>query len=407
MITTEGTIAIVGAGPAAATAADVLRKHGFDGQLMVIGDEEAAPYQRPPLSKGFLAGTLDAEKLNMFPPEWEKTLRIERIKARASRLDPTSRSIVCDTGQVVSYSSVLIATGVSARKPSFATGERVFTLRSLPDARGLSEYMKPGAKLLVIGAGFIGCEVAATATKLGVEVTIIESTSGPMSNVLGADLRAMFTEIHRENGVKFIFDDQVTDITEGLQGVFAATRAGRRIEADAVLVCIGSIPNVSFLDESGIAIKNGILVDSFCRSSEPQVYAAGDVANHDHPLFGRLRVEHHDNALRQATAAAKNMLGISTPYSDVHWIWSDQYEFNLQIAGSLTNADRAITRGSLDGRSVLRIYLRGDNTVQGALGINRGRDIAQLRRLVASRTRFDDRLLHDEEIALKDAILSA
>lgn len=255
--------------------------------------------------------------------------------------------------------------------------------------------------MIVIGAGFIGAEVAATCRAIGADVTVIEALDLPLQRILGREMGAACAAIHREHGVALRLNESVESVVETADGV-AVTTSGGRVDGDLVVVGIGITPNTAVAQRSGLDVDNGVLVDEFCRTNVPNVYAAGDVANHWHPLFGeRMRVEHFDNASRQGTAAANNMLGRVTPYDDPHWCWSDQYDHNLQYAGHASPSDEVVVRGSVEEFDFSAFYVR-DGIVRAAFAIDRGGDIMVAKELIAGRISVDVRILADEDIDLSE-----
>lgn len=298
--------------------------------------------------------------------------------------------------------AVLIATGGRPRGLPGVTGDRVHYLRTVDDSDRLRERLRPGARLIVIGAGFIGSEVAATARAGGAEVVIVEAMDVPMAHLLGPLAGAACAEIHRRAGVTVRLSERVESVTETGTGVVVTTSGGARIAGDAAVVGVGIEPNIEVAAESGIAVADGVIVDECCRSSMPNVYAAGDVAGHDHPLFGeRIRMEHLDNASRQARAAADAMLGRGSVFDDPHWFWSDQYERNLQYTGHAAASDRMVVRGSLAELDFTAFYLR-DGVLRAAFAVDRGTEIMAAKELVAARARIDPVVLADEDTDLME-----
>jgi len=403
---TDGLV-IVGAGPAAFAACNHLRGKGYDGAICIVGDEPGLPYERPPLSKAYMAGTLAEDELLLRPAEWYEENGIRHLaETRVAAVDVRGRSVVLANGESLPYEKLLIATGGTPRRLPGMDGERIATLRTKHDADRIGSYLAPGAKLAVLGGGFIGAEVAATARRKGVDVTIIEALDVPMKHALGAEIGDVYAQIHRDEGVRFELGSTIDDITEGASGLKLRTSRGIEIDCDLLVVGIGLVPNAGFLDGSGIDLDNGVVVDEFAETNVPGVYAAGDVANHWHPLYGRrMRVEHHDNALQQAACAMSNMLGEKTSYKTVHWVWSDQYEHNMQFAGSNLGCDEVVLRGSVDDRKFAVFYLK-QGRMMAVLGVNNGREVVAARRLIATGACFDPAALRDPGVKLKDAVIA-
>jgi 3-phenylpropionate/trans-cinnamate dioxygenase ferredoxin reductase subunit len=395
---------IVGASLAGGTAAATLRQDGFDGEIVLIGAEPEPPYERPPLSKQYLRGEADFEKALVRPAAFYEQARIQtRFGTRATRLDPVRRIVEVDSGPPVRYDKLLVATGVRNRRPAIPGLDLpgIFDLRSLRDADAIREEIAPGRKALVVGMGFIGCEVASSLRQKGVDVVSVDPSPAPLSRVLGEDVGRVIADVHRDHGVHAIFDDVVTRFEGGARVERAMTRGGRRIECDFAVIGVGVEPVTELVDGSGIDTVNGILVDEYCRTSADDVYAAGDVANHWHPGAGkRMRVEHWQNAMQQGAAAARNMLGRSQPYDPVHWFWSDQYDLNLQYAGFHREWEDMVIRGRPGERAFLAFYLH-EGRVDAVAGMNRGKEIRRAMPLIRSRRLVDPRQLADEDIDLR------
>jgi 3-phenylpropionate/trans-cinnamate dioxygenase ferredoxin reductase subunit len=280
-------------------------------------------------------------------------------------------------------------------------GDRVHYLRTIDDADRLRAVLTPGLRLIVIGSGFIGSEVAATARGLDVDVTIIDTLDVPMQRTLGRDIGSVCAAIHRRNGVTVRLGESVESVVEHADGIVVKTSA-TRLEGDHVVVGVGITPNIEVAQRSGVIVDNGILVDEYCRTNIPNVFAAGDIANHYHPLFDELmRVEHFDNANRQGAAAAMNMLGRPTVFADPHWFWSDQYDINIQYAGHAHEWDEVVVRGSVDDLDFCAFYLR-DGVLRGAFGVDRGGEVTAAKELIAARACADPQQLKDEDLDLSE-----
>jgi 3-phenylpropionate/trans-cinnamate dioxygenase ferredoxin reductase subunit len=403
------TFVIVGASLTGGTAAATLRQDGFDGDVILIGAEPHPPYERPPLSKQYLRGEVPFEKALVRPTGFYEAHAIDtRFGDAATHIDPAERKVQLASGRSVRYDKLLIATGVRNRRPPIPglDLQNVFDLRSVDDADALRAGIMYGRKVAVIGMGFIGCEVAASLRQQGVEVVCIDPSPTPLFRVLGEQLGPIMSTIHRDHGVEMIFEDIVTRFEGNRRVERVITKGGRRVDCDLAVVGVGVEPAVGFLAKSGVEISNGILVDEYCRTNVDDIYAAGDVANHYHPLFQqRMRVEHWQNAMQQGAAAATNMLGARKPYDPVHWFWSDQYEVNLQYAGFHREWDQVVVRGNLDARHFIAFYLN-QQRIDAVVALNRGKDVRRAMPLIKARAAVDPRQLADEGMDLRDLVES-
>lgn len=405
----SATFAIIGASLAGGTAAATLRQDGFDGDVILIGAEPQPPYERPPLSKQYLRGEAAFEKALVRPASFYAQNRIETLfGVRATRIKPRARVVELDTGRRVRYDKLLITTGVRNRRRPIPGLDLpgVFELRSVSDADAVRAQIVSGRRAVVVGMGFIGCEVAASLRQKGVEVVSVDPSPTPLFRVLGEQVGRVLTAIHRDRGVTTIFEDAVTRFEGSARVERVVTKRGRRLDCDFAVVGAGVEPVIDFLSGSGIETDNGILVDEQCRTTVDAVHAAGDVANHYHPVFGRrMRVEHWQNAIQQGAAAARSMLGQGQPYDAVHWFWSDQYDVNLQYAGFHHQAEQIVVRGSLERRDFLAFYLN-QGRVDAVVGVNRGRDVRRAMPLIKARAALDPRHLGDDDVDLRTLVES-
>lgn len=403
------TFVIVGASLAGATAAATLRAEGFDGRVILIGAESHPPYKRPPLSKGYLRGKIPVEKTRIRSAEFYEQNGIEtRLGSRVTRVDPRARSVELEANERVGYDKVLIATGGRNRRvpiPGLDMGG-VYDLRTIGDADRIRAEITPGRRAVVVGMGFIGSEVAASLREAGLEVVVIEVAQTPLVRVLGEEVGRVIEGIHRDHGVQMIFEDSVASF-EGVGRVERVrTKAGRRIECDFVVVGVGIEPVTDLVAGAGVTVDNGILVAEYSRTTVEGIYAAGDVANHYHPVFRRhIRVEHWQNALKQGEAAARSMLGKGSPYADVHWFWSDQFDASLQYAGFHTEWDELVVRGSLKGRRFVAFYLK-DGRVDAAVAIDNPGELRDSMSLIESRALVEPKSLRDEDFDLREEIIA-
>ncbi|HEX5947923.1 MAG TPA: FAD-dependent oxidoreductase [Actinomycetota bacterium] len=376
---------VVGGGVAAAAAVQGLRERGFDGRIVVVGEEREVPYERPPLSKEYLRGEQGRDSLPVHPDGWYRDHDVElRLGVRATALDPAAPAVTLEGGERLEADGVLLATGGRARRMPGEPSDRVLYLRRVGDADRIRDVIRSG-RLVVVGAGFIGAEVAASARVGGAEVTVLEKGQVPLNRAIGEEMGRIYAGIHRDHGVELRTEDGVASVEETAEGVVVRTEQGAVIEAGAVLVGIGIEPNIELAADAGLEIDNGLAVDERLATSAPGVFAAGDIANHLHPTFGRrIRVEHFDNALKMGTHVAGSMMGDQAPFTDPHWFWSDQYDVNLQYAGFAYEWDDIVVRGSMEDLDGVAFYLL-KGVLLGALGLNRGRDVRRAMKLIGSR----------------------
>jgi 3-phenylpropionate/trans-cinnamate dioxygenase ferredoxin reductase subunit len=403
-MTAEQTLVIVGAGHVAASAAKALRRRGFAGPVVVLGDEPVGPYQRPHLSKERLASGSDAG-LWLLDPAWcaenDVTLRtsspVERVSAA------TGEVLLADGGSIPA-GSVLLATGGRPRRLPGVDGDRVHHIRTLADSDRLRERLTPGRRVGVLGGGFLGTEVAAAALTRGADVVVFDRDPVLLARVMGLDIGAAVTGLHRQRGVDLRLGDPISAVRARATGVDVHTAHG--IETvDDLVVCIGIEPNIDVAVRSGLVVSNGIEVDAQGRTSVPTVFAAGDVAAHDHPRYGRVRVEHVDVAQQQAAAIAKTLAGKPATFADPHWFWSDQYDLNLQGLGlgGVRPGDEQVTRGDLAALDGTVFWLR-DGVLVAAATVERGEDISVARELIDLEIPVDAARLGDESIELEELL---
>jgi 3-phenylpropionate/trans-cinnamate dioxygenase ferredoxin reductase component len=400
----SGTV-IVGAGLCGGNAAVTLREEGYRERIQLIGDEPDVPFGRPPLSKSYLRDEEDLSGWQVKPSEWYAKSDIELVKGRVVAVDASVPEVTLEGGQRVAASRLLLATGGRNRRLKLpgANLPGVLSLRTRAECDAIRQVARPGRRAVVVGMGFIGSEVAASLRQLGVKVAAVFSGRGPLARVLGDEVATVMAAIHREKGVELVSDDSaVAFVGDGhLEAVL--TSGGARLECDFCVVGAGIEPSLDAVQDSDIALDDGILVDELCRTSRAGIYAAGDVANHLHPVFGRVRVEHYNNAERHGRAAARSILGGDEPYDDIHTFWSDQYEHSLEYVGHARTWDQVVVRGSLEDRAFLAFYLEGGR-VRAVLGLNRGGDpeldedgeLHAAKRLVRERVRLDPSVLVDE-----------
>ncbi|MDX8029059.1 FAD-dependent oxidoreductase [Lentzea sp. BCCO 10_0856] len=375
------TVAVVGASLAGLRSVEELRRQGFDGRIVVIGEEPHAPYDRPPLSKAFLAGTLPAADLTLsdddFDAEW-------RLGIRADRVDAETASVHLSTGETVRADGLVIATGGRPRTlPGTSNLAGVHTLRTLDDAVALRADLRPGARIVVVGAGWIGAEVASTCRSLGLEVTVVEAAPIPMERALGPTLGSLCADLHADHGVDLRLGVGVASFVDnGTRVTGVVLHDGTHLPADVVVAGIGVEPETGWLHGSGLALDNGVLCDTGCVTSIPSVVAVGDVARYRTPSGRHVRHEHWTNASEQATVAVRNLLAGTTieTYRPSGYVWSDQYGVRLQLAGETTGADEvAVIDGSPDDRRFVAEFRRAGRPV-GLLAMNNAKLFGRMRR---------------------------
>jgi 3-phenylpropionate/trans-cinnamate dioxygenase ferredoxin reductase component len=404
-------IVIIGAGMCGGNAAVTLREEGYRERVVLIGDEPTAPFGRPPLSKTYLRGDEDLTAWTLKPPSWYEDNDVERLSAHVAAIDTQAREVVLEgSSKRIAYNLVLMASGGRNRHLSIPGADLpgVLGLRTLADCDALKAAAVSGRHAVVVGMGFIGSEVAASLRQLGVSVTAVLSGVGPLAAVLGDDVGSVIAAVHREKGVELLLDDRVVAFMGDGRVERVVTGRGVTVPCDFAVTGVGIEPAVEVARDGGIPVDNGILVDDRCRTDVAGVFAAGDVANQRHPNFGRLRVEHYNNAERQGRAAAHSMLGATQPYDDLLSFWSDQYEDALEYVGYAPHWDQFVVRGSLEQRRFLGFYLV-DGTVRAVMGLNRGGDpeldedgeLFAAKALVRHRAAVSPSLLQDEATDLR------
>ncbi|MFC0107055.1 NAD(P)/FAD-dependent oxidoreductase [Kibdelosporangium aridum] len=379
-------IVVIGASAAGLTAAETLRREGFDRQITLVGDELHLPYDRPPLSKQVLSGAWETDKIALRKDtDYEQSSIGVRLGATAVGLDTDARVVRLADGDKISYDGLVIATGVRPRLlPDGHDLAGVHVMRTIDDTVALRAELATSSRLVVIGAGFLGCEAAASARRLGLEVTIVDPLSYPMVRQFGAEIGGLIAELHRGEGVTVRTGVGIEQLI-GESGRVNAVKLtdGSQINADVVLVAIGAIPATEWLADSGVSVDNGVVCDARCQAA-PGVYAAGDVASWHHQVFGeQLRVEHRMNATEQGMAAARNLLGANTPFAPIPYFWTDQYDTKIAAFGHLTpDADVSVEQGDPAEGKFIAHYTRSGKVI-GVLAWNMPRELRKARGLVA------------------------
>jgi 3-phenylpropionate/trans-cinnamate dioxygenase ferredoxin reductase component len=401
------TILIIGGGQAGAQAIDTLRREGFGGRLVLIGDEPELPYQRPPLSKKYLSGEMAADRLLFRHRTFYDEHRVElKLGCRAVRLDPSARQVELAGGETLTYDRLLLCLGAESRRLTCAGASLagVHYLRGLADVAPIQTGSKPQARIVIIGGGYIGLEAAATCRKMGCEVTVLEMADRIMNRVVAPSVSRYFAGEHRTHGVNIICDTRVVRL-EGTGTVEQVVCAdGSSYAADLVIVGVGAVPTTELASKAGLACDNGIVVDEYCRTSDAAIYAAGDCTNHPSPRFGRrVRLESVDNAFEQAKTAALNLLDRQVAHDRVPWFWSDQFDNKLLIVGLSQDYDSQVLRGDPALRSFSVCYLKGRELL-AVEAVNHSKDYMAARKLIAERALMRVDLLADGGLALKEAI---
>jgi 3-phenylpropionate/trans-cinnamate dioxygenase ferredoxin reductase subunit len=392
---------------AGGNAAATLRDEGFAGPIVLISEESTVPFGRPPLSKTYLRSEEDLAGWYVRPPDWYAEHDVDlRSGSSVAVVDAAAHMVVLRSGEELEYEKALIASGGRNRRLGIPGAELsgIHYLRTMAECDAIKLEAVPGRHAVVVGMGFIGCEVAASLTQLGVQVTAVLPGQNPLETVLGSEVGTLIGAIHRANGVELLAGDQVAAFGGADRLDAVVTAAGHRIGCDFAVVGVGIEPKVPAV---AVAQQNGILADQFCRTSAADVYVAGDVANHLHPLFGRVRVEHYNNAEKQGAAVARSMLGSTAPYDYIHSFWSDQYEHKIEYVGHVATWDEFVVRGDVDEGKLVGVYLV-DGVVRAAVGLDRGGDpeldldgeMAACARLVAVRARPAPGALADERTDL-------
>jgi 3-phenylpropionate/trans-cinnamate dioxygenase ferredoxin reductase component len=382
------THVIVGAGLAGAKAAETLREEGFDGRVVLLGAEPDRPYERPPLSKDYLRRETERDAAYVHPAGFYEEHDVElRTEVRVEAIDLAAREVALEGGERVGFAKLLLATGAEPRRLPDVDGVRY--LRDFRDSDALRAAFDQGGRLAVIGGGWIGCEVAASARQKGLDVTLIEQASAPLEGVLGRELGEIYAAVHRDHGVEVLTGATV----EAIGGGRVVLAGGRTVECDLVVVGIGVAPRTALAESAGLDVENGILVDERLRTS-------ADVANAQHPLLNtRLRVEHWHNALEQGPAAARSMLGAGDAYDRIPYFFSDQYEVGMEYAGHATDWDEVVFRGDVDGREFIAFWLKDDRVLAG-MNVNIWDVTDDIQALIRSGAPVDPMLLRDPDVEL-------
>jgi 3-phenylpropionate/trans-cinnamate dioxygenase ferredoxin reductase component len=401
-------VVIVGGGQAGLSAAAELRKRGHDGPITMVCDEPAPPYQRPPLSKAYLSGELPADRLWLKPEAFYETARIDlKLATRAQAIDRSGRSLILSSGERLAYDHLILATGGQARRPPLPGVDLkgVHVLRTLAQADALSDALKGAKKIAILGAGYIGLEVAASARKRGLEVTVVEAADRPMARTASPLLGGFFGSVHRGYGVELMVSTPCLGVVPDATGTRAAGLAlpeGERIEADLVLLATGLTPDIALAEAAGLPCEDGILVDHQARTEDEAIYAIGDVARFHSPRYGRsVRLESVQNAIEQGKAAAQAIMGMDVSYDPVPWFWSDQYALKLQIAGLVDGADQLVRRGDPEEGRFAIFHLRQGRVI-ACEAVDSGPEYMAAQRMIERGVTPDPERLRSLDVAMRE-----
>jgi 3-phenylpropionate/trans-cinnamate dioxygenase ferredoxin reductase component len=404
------TFVIIGGGLAGAKAAEALRDNDFDGHVILFAEEQHLPYERPPLSKEYLAGKKSLSDFTVHNSDWYRDHDVDlRLGSRVTSLDPAAHTVGLPDGTTVAYAKLLLATGSASRRPPIpgSDADGVHYLRTYDDAAALNSVLTEGSSLAVVGAGWIGLEVAAGARQRGVNVTVVETAKQPLLAALGETVGEVFANLHRDNGVDLRLEAQVEEITTAQgQATGLKMRDGSTVAADAVLVAVGAKPNVELAEHAGLSMGDGgVLVDASLRTSDPDIYAVGDIAAAEHPLFGcRIRTEHWANALKQPAVATAGMLGKSGEYAELPYFFTDQYDLGMEYVGHAPDFERVVFRGDVSAREFVAFWLDGDDRVLAGMNVNIWDVLDDVKSLIRSKAPVDVDKLSDPRSALADLL---
>ncbi|OSC39774.1 NAD(P)/FAD-dependent oxidoreductase [Mycobacterium decipiens] len=404
----SNTFVIVGGGLAGAKAVEALRDSNFDGRIILFADEEHLPYERPPLSKEFLAGKKSLSDFTVQTSDWYHDHDVDvRLGVKVSSVDPSAHTVRLPGDTQVHYDKLLLATGSASRRPAIPGSDAagVHYLRSYQDAEVLNSVLVQGSSIAVVGAGWIGLEVAAGARRRGVDVTVVEIAEQPLLAAVGEEVGKVFADLHRDHGVDLRLRAQVEEITRADgKATGLKMRDGSTVAADAVLVAVGAKPNVELAERAGLSMGDGgVLVDATLRTSDPDIYAVGDIAAAEHPLFGsRIRTEHWANALKQPAVAAAGMLGRPGEYAELPYFFTDQYDLGMEYVGHAPSFDRVVFRGDVAGREFVAFWLDDDSRVLAGMNVNIWDVLDDVKDLIRSGNPVDADGLADPQSPLAD-----
>jgi 3-phenylpropionate/trans-cinnamate dioxygenase ferredoxin reductase component len=409
-VTDSKTFVIVGGGLAGAKAAEALREKGFDGRVVLLADEDYLPYERPPLSKDFLAGKKSLSDFTVHDSEWYRDNKIDlRLDIEALSIDRTAHTVHLSDETDIRYDKLLLATGSRPRWLSIPGSDStgVHYLRKYDDASTLNTALLAGSSLAVVGAGWIGLEVAAAARGRDIDVTVVESAKSPLMGAVGEEVGNVFAQLHRDHGVDLRLEAEVKEITtDDGKATGLLLGDGSTIEADRVLVAVGAEPNIELAEEAGLSTGDGgVLVDASLRTSDPDIYAVGDIAAAEHPLFeGRIRTEHWANAQNQPAVAVAGMLGEDAKYKELPYFFTDQYDLGMEYVGHAPDSNRVVFRGDVDRREFIAFWLDADNHVLAGMNVNIWDVVDDIKSLIHKKAAVNLNALVDPEKSLGDLI---
>ena len=407
-VTTTSTFVIVGGGLAAAKAAEALRANDFDGNIVLIGAEEHLPYERPPLSKEFLAGKKSLDDFTVHDSAWYRESSVDlRLGTAVSAIGRSAHTVTLADDSTVAYDKLVLATGSRSRRPRIpgADAAGVHYLRTFDDAGELNSVLREGSSLAIVGAGWIGLEVASGARARGVDVTVVETARLPLLAALGAEAAEVFAALHREHGVNLLLETNVAEITvQSGEATGLKLDNGSTIASDTVLVAVGAAANIELAEQSGLDVGDGgVVVDATLRSSDPDIFAVGDIAAAEHPLFKtRIRTEHWANALKQPVVAAANMLGRRAEYDELPYFFTDQYDLGMEYVGHAPSYERVVFRGDVGGREFIAFWVDDQDRVLAGMNVNVWDVVDDLKALIRSRAAVSAEQLADKACPLSE-----
>jgi 3-phenylpropionate/trans-cinnamate dioxygenase ferredoxin reductase component len=406
-MTDARTFIIVGASLAGAKAAQTLRDEGFDGKVILLGDEPVRPYERPPLSKEYLQGKADLDKVFVHDEDYYEKHDIDlRESTHVQALDPSKQEVVLASGEHLAYDALLLTTGAEPRHLTVPGSdlEGVLYLRTVADSDRLQSAIRAAGRVVVIGGGWIGCEVAASARQLGAEVVVVEAADLPLERALGPELGAFYRDVHADHGVEWCLGHGVAELRGSPRADEVRLVDDTVVRGDLIVVGVGVTPRTALAEEAGLKLENGVATDEFLESSVPGVFAAGDLANAWHPLLNaRIRLEHWSAALNQGPVAAKNMLGTPTPYEKIPYFFSDQYDVGMEYSGYAVDWDQIVYRGDPGTREFVAFWLKGDRLLAG-MAVNIWDMADPIADLVAAQRPVDVSRLRDPDVELANVV---